>query len=316
MYNPEPLADFVDIVSLGEGEDVTVELIELLPQGPERRAGVRRSSSVELPGCPGLYVPSLYTSGVSPRRHRKGDRSPRAARPGWCASASWRIWTSPIIPVKTIVPSTEIVHDRVMLELFRGCIRGLPILPGGLRVPPGAQPQTPGICVCSYGEEACEDSGYQEMTLLLLSAPATIRQLTGAVRRPAGILPGAPCESPCRCPQPPGGQLLHEPDGAAAAKGRKSGLTFAPEAGTQRLRDAINKNVTEEELLALLPHRLLPAGTAAVKLYFMLGLPTETDEDVLGIADLAARVMHAWRESASNTQAGRAHHSLHLLVCA
>ena len=97
------------------------------------------------------------------------------------------------------------------------------------------------------------------------------------------------------------------------AKGRKSGLTFAPEAGTQRLRDVINKNVTQEELLAILPHGLC-RGYNAVKLYFMLGLPTETNEDVLGIADLAARVMHAWRRERVQQAAGRAHNGVYLLV--
>ena len=154
------------------------------------------------------------------------------------------------------------------------------------------------LCV-RYGEEACNDSGYQEVTLSSLST-SDYPQLTELcddleefcrVRHVNLSLPSLRADNFSM-------SLMQR-----LAKGRKSGLTFAPEAGTQRLRDVINKNVTQEELLASC-RTAFAGGYSAVKLYFMLGLPTETDEDVLGIADLAARVMHAWRESASNKQRG------------
>ena len=295
MYNPEPIADFVDIVSLGEGEDVTVELIELhrkaRREGWSKEEFLRRAARV-----PGLYVPSLYTVAYNPDGTVK-EIVPRDGAPRVVRKRIVEDMDKSYYPAKTIVPSTEIVQDRVTLELFRGCIRGCRFCQAGYVYRP-VRNRSKDLCV-SYGEEACNDSGYQEVTLSSLST-SDYPQLTELcddleefcrARHVNLSLPSLRADNFSM-------SLMQR-----LAKGRKSGLTFAPEAGTQRLRDVINKNVTQDELLASC-RTAFAGGYSAVKLYFMLGLPTETDEDVLGIADLAARVMHAWRESASNKQRG------------
>mgnify|MGYP002602654961 CR=1 FL=1 len=295
MYNAEPIADFVDIVSLGEGEDVTVELIELHRRA--RREGwtkaefLRRAAQV-----PGLYVPSLYDVAYN----EDGTVQSITARDGAPQVVRKRIvedMDKSYYPAKTIVPSTEIVQDRVTLELFRGCIRGCRFCQAGYVYRP-VRNRSEELCM-RYGVEACNDSGYQEVTLSSLST-SDYPHLTElcddlesfcSQRHVNLSLPSLRADNFSM-------SLMQR-----LAKGRKSGLTFAPEAGTQRLRDVINKNVTQEDLLASC-RTAFAGGYNAVKLYFMLGLPTETDEDVLGIADLAARVMHAWRESAQNKQRG------------
>ena len=295
MYNAEPIADFVDIVSLGEGEDVTVELIELHRRA--RREGWTKAEFLRrVAQVPGLYVPSLYDVAYN----EDGTVQSITARDGAPQVVRKRIvedMDKSYYPAKTIVPSTEIVQDRVTLELFRGCIRGCRFCQAGYVYRP-VRNRSEELCM-RYGVEACNDSGYQEVTLSSLST-SDYPHLTElcddlesfcSQRHVNLSLPSLRADNFSM-------SLMQR-----LAKGRKSGLTFAPEAGTQRLRDVINKNVTQEDLLASC-RTAFAGGYNAVKLYFMLGLPTETDEDVLGIADLAARVMHAWRESASNKQRG------------
>ena len=200
-------------------------------------------------------------------------------------------------PVKTIVPSTEIVHDRVTLEVFRGCIRGCRFCQAGYVYRP-VRCRSREV-LARYGREAVCDSGYQEMTLSSLST-SDYPELVGLCDDLAPF-----CEEnhvnlslPSLRADNFSMELMQR-----LQKGRKAGLTFAPEAGTQRLRDAINKNVTEEELTESLK-TAFSGGWSAVKLYFMLGLPTETDEDVLGIAEMANHAVHTWREHASNKNRG------------
>ena len=293
MYNCEPIADFIDLALIGEGEEMDVELIELHRQA-RREGWSKHEFLVCAAQIPGVYVPSLYDVAYNDDGTVKSITANEGA-PKVVLKRIMRDMDKAYYPTKTIVPSTEIVQDRVSLELFRGCICRF-CQAGYVYRPVRNRSEE---LLRGYAVEAVEDSGYQDMTLSSLSTsdyPHLVELCDDledfcAQRHVTLALPSLRADN--------FSMALME----RLQKGRKTGLTFAPEAGTQRLRDAINKNLTEEDLLESC-RRAFAGGYSAVKLYFMLGLPTETDEDVLGIADIAAHVMHAWRESALNKTRG------------
>ena len=295
-YDPEPLAPFVDIVSLGEGEDVSVELIELYRRA--KREGWSKDRMLRAAAqIPGLYVPALYDVTY----HEDGTVAAITPEEGAPAVVTKRIvqdMDESYYPTQTMVPSTEVVHDRVMLELFRGCIRGCRFCQAGFVYRP-VRTRSHEL-LAQQGIESCQWTGYQDMTLSSLSSsdypdllPLCDELLPWCREKKVDLaLPSLRADNFSM------GLMEKLRQG-----GRKSGLTFAPEAGSQRLRDAINKNVTEEDLLTSCA-RAFSGGWNSVKLYFMLGLPTETDEDVLGIAELAQKVYYTWREHAANRARG------------
>ena len=294
-YNPEPLADFIDFFSLGEGEEITVEILECYRRA--KQAGWDKQTFLrEVAKIDGVYVPSFYEHVYNEDGTLK-QIIPLGGAPKTARKRIMQDLDAARYPDKMIVPSTEIVHDRMNLEVMRGCIRGCRFCQAGFVYRP-VRPRS----VQTLHDQAIgllEDSGCHEITLSSLSTsdyrylPELMASLEDYCQEKKINLsvPSLRADNFSR-------ELMLK-----LQKVRKSGLTFAPEAGTQRLRDAINKNVTEEEILETCKIAF-SGGWSNVKLYFMLGLPTETDEDVLGIADLVYKILKTWRENASNKKRG------------
>ena len=291
VCNAEPIADFIDLFMFGEGEEVSLELFALYRQakleGWTKAAFLRAAAQI-----PGVWVPGLYR----PDYDEAGRFTGLSPLPGAPETVTKRIvedFEHSPFPTEQIVPGTEIVHDRVNLELFRGCRF---CQAGQVYRPVRARSAE---TLIAQGIASLQSSGYQEVTLSSLSS-SDYRELSAlcdglldyCVPRNIGLaLPSLRADNFSM-------DIMRR-----VQQVRKSGLTFAPEAGTQRLRDAINKNVREEDLLESC-RVAFAGGWNNVKLYFMLGLPTETDEDVLGIAKVAADVLHLWREHAVNKARG------------
>ncbi len=293
--NAEPVADFMDLFVIGEGEEMNNELLTLLHRA-KQEGWSKREFLAQAAQIPGVYVPSLYDI------RYKADGTLESITPlnGAPEKVTKRIvidFDKAPFPTSPIVPSTEVVHDRVNLELFRGCVRGCRFCQAGHIYRPirAKKPET----LIRQGIECLKNTGHQDVTLLSLSTSdyRHLNQLCDGMleyceSRSIGLsLPSLRADNFSM-------ELMEK-----LQKVRKSGLTFAVEGGSQRLRDAINKNVTEEDLL----HTCAIAfagGWNNVKLYYMLGLPTETDEDIVGIAEMANQVLHCWRQNATNKNRG------------
>ena len=294
-FNPEPLADFIDFFSLGEGEEITVEIVSLYDKA-KSEGWSKELFLQEVAKIPGVYVPSFYRHEYNP----DGTLSAIIPLEGAPAKVTKRIvedLDSAYWPSKMIVPSTEIVHDRANLEVFRGCIRGCRFCQAGFSCRP-VRKKSPEV-LFRQAQETMAFSGHNEITLSSLSTSdyRDLRELTDEMipycknNKINLSVPSLRADNFSR-------ELMEKLQTV-----RKSGLTFAPEAGTQRLRDVINKNLTEEEILTTCANAF-SGGWNNVKLYFMLGLPTETDEDVLGIAELVYKVIQTWKEHAVNKKRG------------
>lgn len=282
-YNPEPMADFFDIFSIGEGEFALSEFCGLYRDC--RKRGMKKSEILRLAShIPGFYVPSLYSvaynddgtvSSVSP----KYDDVP--------SKITKRIvedLDKAPFPTEFPVPYLETVHDRVTVEVFRGCIRGCRFCQAGMVYRPYREKSADKVNECAMA--SCRNTGYNEVSLSALSISdySEIDKLIDSIlgwsddSKVSLSLPSMRIDA------------FYEELMKKVMSVRKSGLTFAPEAGTQRLRDVINKNITEEEIMSAC-RKAFAGGRTQIKLYFMLGLPTETDEDLAGIAGLGQNIV-------------------------
>lgn len=286
-YNPEPMADFVDIFSIGEGEEALPELAELYIQMKEsgeynKTDFLRRASHIE-----GFYVPSLYDvayndDGTVKSITPKYDDVPEKVKKRIIADVD-KAW----VPTCPVLPVIETVHDRIVLEVFRGCIRGCRFCQAGFVTRP-VREKSPDT-LCAQAREIADNSGYDEISMCCLSISdySKVNTLTDKLlewtddERINLSLPSLRADS------------FTEELMSKISTVRSSTLTFAPEAGSQRLRDVINKNVTKEDILRA-AGVAFRAGKNQVKLYFMNGLPYETDEDILGIAELAKSVIEEY----------------------
>lgn len=287
VYNSEPIADFFDLINVGEGEEVLLEICHLYNEMKDngtytRSAFLRAASHIE-----GVYIPSLYAvsyndDGTIKEYNPLYDDVPKTVRKRIIADLDKAPY-----PTKLIMPYVETVHDRIVLEVYRGCIRGCRFCQAGMVYRPVREksPET----LCKSAKCLYENTGYDEISLISLSISdySKLRDLTDGLlswtddAHVSLSLPSLRIDSFSE-------ELMQK-----VSSVRTGGLTFAPEAGTQRLRDVINKNVTEEDLMHAV-NIAFRGGKSNVKLYFMNGLPTETLEDIEGIADLAKKVVSAY----------------------
>ncbi len=293
--NPEPLTDFIDIFFLGDGEEVDLEVIELYrrcrDQNKTKAEFLREAAQIE-----GVYVPALYdveyNEDGTVKRYIPKDGAPATVRKRVVNDVD-----NMYFPETFVVPFLDIVHDRAVVEVLRGCIRGCRFCQAGFLYRPFREKSVETIN--RQAKSLCETTGYDEISLSSLSTSdyGCLFELLDTLHtwtedeRVSVSLPSLRVDNFST-------ELTDK-----IASVRKSGLTFAPEAGTQRLRDVINKNVREEELKNTVSIAF-ENGWTKVKLYFMIGLPTETDEDVLGITQLGQRVID-WYYETENREKGK-----------
>ncbi|HEX3030974.1 MAG TPA: TIGR03960 family B12-binding radical SAM protein [Bacillota bacterium] len=282
-FNPEPLTPFIDVFAIGEGEELINQLLDIVKEWKVRK-GDREDLLLSLARLPGIYVPAFYDVEYTTEGRFAGIKPNREGIPSNITKQLVKDFDQSAFPTRPIVPYTEVVHDRIMLEVLRGCTRGCRFCQAGMLYRPVREkkPET----LLKQARELMDNTGYNDISLTSLSTSdysCVGSVIDNLLQEFAGQGVGISLPS-----------LRIDSFSVGLAekvqKVRKTGLTLAPEAGTQRMRDVINKGVTEENLMEAVG-AAFQQGWTTIKLYFMIGLPTETLEDVEGIATLANRVV-------------------------
>ena len=296
VCNPEPIAEFFDMFILGEGEEVNLEVydlyVEMKKKGASKTEFLESAAKIE-----GVYVPAFYDVAYEDDGRVKSFTPNNSNASPTIKKRIIKDMSRVYYPDKFVVPYCEIVHDRAIVEVLRGCIRGCRFCQAGYIYRPLREKNT-GV-ICNETKSLCESTGYEEVSLSSLSTSdhSDIENMLVKLSNyteEEKINLSLPSMRIDRFSK----ELMDQ-----IQKVRKSGLTFAPEAGTQRLRDVINKNITEDEIFRACK-LAFDGGYTAVKLYFMLGLPTETDDDIRGIAELAKKICDLFYQN-PNRQRGR-----------
>ena len=287
VCNPEPLVDFIDIFILGEGEEVNLELMDLYNEMKKKGAS-KEEFLIAASKIGGIYVPSFYDVEYNDDKTVKAI-TPKNGAPQKVTKRVIKDFDSVYYPENFVIPFTDIVHDRAVVEVLRGCIRGCRFCQAGYIYRPFREKSVDTIA--KETKALCDNTGYEEVSLSSLSTSdhTKINEMLNTLadytdkEQISLALPSLRIDNFNE-------ELLEK-----IQKVRKTGLTFAAEAGTQRLRDVINKNITEDEILSTCK-TAFEGGYNSVKLYFMLGLPTETLEDIEGIAVLTQKIVDLFYE--------------------